>query len=309
MYRTNYEAELEYWLQGESENEWEEYLNGEFEGIFSRLAKKARDLALAGKLWLEQQNGPQGKTREEIRDRDRQVQTVTSRPSNPQSPFRQQANEFEWEMEREFSSINQENSEILMEYLAHAATKSNNEVEAAAFIGALLPLAARMVPQANLTLIRNSPDLVRGLTVVNRILRSSPATRSLVRTIPAIVRRTAGSINQQLAEGRKVTPQTAVRSLEHQAYKLLSNPQQLRHALHRSDAMLEDYSNFYSNPEMEDEWELRKSKKKASQGKKSTKSDCWSIYWRCVDGASKKGDIDKCDECRRQCERFGTWPC
>lgn len=308
MHRTNYEAELEDWLQGESENEWEEYLNGEFEGLFSRLAKTARDLALAGKVWWETRNGPQGKTQGQSRIENPQPQTPPSRPSKPQSPFRQQA-EFEWEMEGEFSSRNQENSEILMEYLAHAATKSNNEAEAAAFIGALLPLAARMVPQANPTLIRNSPDLVRGLTVVNRILRSSPATRQLVRTIPAIVRRTAGSINQQLAEGRKVTPQTAVRSLEHQAYKLLSNPQQLRHVLHRSDAMLEDYSNFYSNPEMEDEWELRKSKKKASQAKKSTKADCWSIYWRCVDSASKKGDIDKCDECRRQCERFGTWPC
>jgi hypothetical protein len=152
----------------------------------------------------------------------------------PQSEFEE---EFEWEMEGELNPIRRVYPDALMEHLAHRATAAESEAEAEAFIGALVPLAARLLPRVAPTIMRAAPGLIRGVAGVTRTLRRSPTTRPLVRTIPTIVRRTAANIAQQTARGQPVTPQTAVRTLARQTAQVLTSPQQSVQAYQRARAL------------------------------------------------------------------------
>jgi hypothetical protein len=146
--------------------------------------------------------------------------------------------ETEWEFESEFESelnpIRRVYPDALMEHLGHAAAEAESEAEAEAFIGALVPLAARLIPRVAPTIMRAAPTLIRGVSRATRILRSNPATRPLVRAIPTVVRRTAADIARQTARGRTVTPTTAARTLARQAARILCNPRQVRRAVQRS---------------------------------------------------------------------------
>src|SRR5262249_51602337 len=77
--------------------------------------------------------------------------------------------------------------DAMMEHLGHAAAETHSEAEAQALAGAMVPLAARIVPRAAPAIMRAAPGLVCGLTGVVNTLRRNPATRPLVRTVPAIV--------------------------------------------------------------------------------------------------------------------------
>src|SRR5262245_58857495 len=96
--------------------------------------------------------------------------------------------ELEWESEAELNPIRRVYPDALMEHLGHAAAEAESEAEAEAFIGALIPLAARLLPRVAPAIMRAAPGLIRGAAGVARTLRRSPATRPLVRTIPTIVR-------------------------------------------------------------------------------------------------------------------------
>jgi hypothetical protein len=152
----------------------------------------------------------------------------------PQSEFEE---EFEWELDGELSPIRRVYPDALMEHLAHCATAAESEAEAEAFLGALIPLAARLIPRVAPTIMRAAPGLIRGVAGVSRTLRRSPTTRPLVRTIPTIVRRTAANIAQQTAQGQPVTPQTAVRTLARQTAQVLSSPQQSVQVYQRARAL------------------------------------------------------------------------
>lgn len=145
--------------------------------------------------------------------------------------------EFEGELEWEVNPIRRIYPDALMEHLGHAAAEAESEAEAEAFLGALIPLAARLVPQVAPAIMRAAPNLIRGVSGVARTLRSSPTTRPLVRTLPTVVRRTAATISRQAAQGRPVTPATAVRSLANQTVRVISNPQRCVHAYRRSQAL------------------------------------------------------------------------
>jgi len=136
--------------------------------------------------------------------------------------------------EAEISPIRRIYPDAMMEHLGHAATETQSEAEAQALAGAMVPLVARIVPQAAPAIMRAAPGLVCGLTGVVNTLRRSPATRPLVRTVPAIVRNTAASIAQQASRGVSVTPQAAVRTLARQTVRVLANPQQAARAFKRS---------------------------------------------------------------------------
>jgi hypothetical protein len=129
----------------------------------------------------------------------------------------------------------------LMEHLGHAAAEAENEAEAEAFIGALIPVAARALPRATPAILRAAPQLARGVTQVARTLRANPATRPLVRTLPTIVRQTATNLAQQAAQGRPVTPRSAVRTLAQQTARVISSPQQSARAYQRSRALDRQY--------------------------------------------------------------------
>lgn len=145
--------------------------------------------------------------------------------------------EGEWEWEAEINPIRRAYPDPLMEHLGHAASATASEAEAEAFIGALVPLAARLIPQAAPVIARAAPQLIRGLAGVTRTLRSTPQTRPLVRALPTVVQRTARTIGRQAAAGRPVPPQAAVRTLARQAARTLSSPQQCVGAYQRSRAL------------------------------------------------------------------------
>jgi hypothetical protein len=152
----------------------------------------------------------------------------------PQSEFE---GEFEWEMEGELSPLRRVYPDALMEHLGHAAAEAETEAEAEAFLGALIPLAARLIPQVAPTIMRAAPGLIRGVSGVAQTLLRSPTTRPLVRAVPTIVSRTAANIAQQVAQGQPVSPQTAVRTLARQTARVLSSPQQCVQAYQRSRAL------------------------------------------------------------------------
>ncbi len=149
----------------------------------------------------------------------------------------QQEYEGEWEFEGEINPLRRVYPDALMEHLAHAATETESEEEAEAFIGALIPMAARLLPRAASAVMRVAPQLVRGAANVTRVLRSNPATRQLVRTVPTIVRRTASSIAQQTAQGRPVTPARAAQTLARQTARVIGSPQRCAQAIQRSRAL------------------------------------------------------------------------
>ncbi len=152
-------------------------------------------------------------------------------------PQREDEGELEWEYEAEMNPLRRVYPDVLMEHLGHAAAEAESEAEAEAFIGALIPLAARLLPRVAPAIMRAAPGLIRGAARAARVLRSSPSTRPLVRALPTVVRRTAAAIGQQAASGRPVTPRAAVRTLARQTASVVGNPQQCARAMQRSQAL------------------------------------------------------------------------
>src|SRR5580704_15959846 len=112
----------------------------------------------------------------------------------------------------------------LMAHLSTRAAQTSSEAEAEAFLGALVPIASKLVPRAAGVLARNGPVLIRGTTVLGRRLRRSPATRRFVMAMPVILQRTAQSLADQAASGRPVTADVAVSTLARIAGRVLRTP-------------------------------------------------------------------------------------
>lgn len=176
------------------------------------------------------------------------TETRNRKPSGGQGEF--------GELEAEIDRVRGRDAE-LMEYLGRAATETESEAEAAAFIGALIPIADRIISSTKPVLTRNSPALMRGLVAATQALRRHPETRPLVRTIPTIVRRTAASMNQQLQQGMPANQKTALQSLARQTQALLSSPQQSIQTLKRSQAAVRHYSNLPANSEYDRAREMK----------------------------------------------------
>jgi hypothetical protein len=153
-------------------------------------------------------------------------------PLVPQSEY-----ELEFEWEGEISPVRKWYADAMLEHLGHAVAEAESEMEAEALVGAMIPLAARVVPGAARVLARSAPGLICGAVGAARKLRQTPATRPLVRLIPAIVRRTAASLVQQAGHGMPVKPQQAVRTLARQTAQVLSSPQQAAQAFRHSQRL------------------------------------------------------------------------
>jgi hypothetical protein len=155
--------------------------------------------------------------------------------------------EFEFESEDEISPIRKIYSDAMMEHLGELAFEAESEDEAAEhflpLIGmaaskllpiaakAIAPLARKALPKIVRAVTRATPKLTRGIGRVAKTLHRNPQTRHLLKTVPAIARRTVGSIARQAAHGRRITPRTAVKTLASQARHVLAHPQHRRHAL------------------------------------------------------------------------------
>jgi hypothetical protein len=119
----------------------------------------------------------------------------------------------------------------LMAHLSTTAAQTSSEAEAEAFLGALVPIAAKLIPRAAGVLARNAPSLIRGTSALGRRLRRSPATRRYVTAMPVILQRTAQSLADQAASGRPVTPDVAVSTLTRIAGRMLRTPPERNRAV------------------------------------------------------------------------------
>jgi hypothetical protein len=101
----------------------------------------------------------------------------------------------------------------LMAHLANRAALTESESEAEAFIGALIPMAARLIPRAARLISGNAPALVKGATRIVRRLRRDPATRRLVNGFPVVLQRTAQSLADQAAAGKPIDSDAVIQTL------------------------------------------------------------------------------------------------
>jgi hypothetical protein len=126
----------------------------------------------------------------------------------------------------------------LMEVLAAQAAEADSEEEADAFIGALLPIATSLIPKLAPVAAKVGqkvlPQLVSGAKNLVGTLWKSPATRQLLHTVPTIARGTAASIAKQVAAGKPLTPDLAVRTFAGQTARMLQNPKRSAAVVKRS---------------------------------------------------------------------------
>ncbi|TWP51832.1 hypothetical protein FKR81_13345 [Lentzea tibetensis] len=97
--------------------------------------------------------------------------------------------------------------------MAHFATQAANaesEAEAEAFLGALIPLAAKVLPKAMPVIRKFGPQLIKGVAKVGRQLWNRPETRQLVKAVPSAVLKTAGDLAGQWADGKDISARRAI---------------------------------------------------------------------------------------------------
>jgi hypothetical protein len=231
-YETEWEDELE--IEGEWEGE------DESEQFFGRLASLARRAARSPALRRIGLSAARSALRG-LSGAGGRIAGATGRRLGAQAanvlggylPQSEIEGEFEgeWETEIEgedemFANAGQAaQTAALMAHLGQAAAEAESEDESEAFLGALIPLAARLVPRVAPAIMRASPQLIRGISNVGRTLLNNPTTRPLIRALPTVARNTAASLARQVASGRQITPQTAVRTLARQTANVLGNPQ------------------------------------------------------------------------------------
>ena len=245
-----YEFESEWETEFESEAEWEgEDESEEFFGSLVRLARRAASSPALRRLGLRAaRSALSGLSDVGGRIGGTQGRQLGGQAANvlggmlPQSEFE---DEFESEFEMEYEGEGElyagpgqsAQASSLMAHLGHAAAEAESEDESEAFLGALIPLAARLVPQVAPAIMRATPQLVRGISNVGRTLLNNPTTRPLIRTLPTVARNTAASLARQVAAGRPITPQTAVRTLARQTANVLGNPQRAASAYRQARSL------------------------------------------------------------------------
>jgi hypothetical protein len=253
-----WEAEYEGECEGECEGELEWELEGEAETeqFFRRIVGLARRAAASPALrqvglraargalsGLGGVGGALGSALGGTRGASlgRALGSTVGRQVSSWLPQREWEGEWEGEEELEFEAevnpIRRVYPDALMEHLGHAAANAESEAEAEAFLGALVPLAARLIPRVAPAVMRVAPNLIRGVANAARTLRANPATRPLVRTLPTVVRRTTASLARQAAQGRSVTPRRAVQTLARQTAQVVGNPRQCAQAFRRSQVL------------------------------------------------------------------------
>jgi hypothetical protein len=211
-------------IEGELESEWEDELESEWEDE-DESEWEDEDEAFLGALGgiARTVGSLLGEGEEEYEDEDE---------AEFEFEFEAEAEaEAEWEDEAEgfanpVSRIYRDAE--LMAHLGTRAAETESEEEAEAFIGALVPIAARLIPRAASLVARNAPALIRGATRISRQLRRNPRTRRLVQAMPVILQRTAQSLADQAANGTDIDPSTALDTLGTITQNVLSGGQRRR---------------------------------------------------------------------------------
>ena len=112
--------------------------------------------------------------------------------------------------------------EAIAEIMAEAASHEQNEAQAEAMMGAAVVTV--LSPRDRRALRRLLPHLVRGASVLTRILRRRRATRPAVRAVPTIMRRTVVHLKRQAAAGQPVTRRAAGRAAAIEVRRVLGSP-------------------------------------------------------------------------------------
>jgi len=169
--------------------------------------------------------------------------------------------EHEEELEHEISPIRKIYPDAMMEHLGELAAEAETEDEAAEhflpLIGmaaskllpvvakAAAPLARKLLPKVARAVTKAAPRLTKGVGQIARTLHRNPTTRHLLKTVPAIARRTVGSIAHQVARGRPITARGAIRTLARQTERVLGHPHRRRHALRQHNRMERRFHRAY----------------------------------------------------------------
>jgi hypothetical protein len=119
----------------------------------------------------------------------------------------------------------------LMAHLGRQASMAESEEEAEAFLGALVPLAARLIPRAAPLVRQMAPALIRGAARLGRHLRQNPTTRSLVEAVPVILQRTAQSLADQVQSGTPLSTDMVFRTLGRSTQRVIGKPASARRAI------------------------------------------------------------------------------
>jgi hypothetical protein len=239
-----YEFETEH----EAHPEFEHELAGEFEEESEEESEHEHEAGLEGEGWLGAIGNVVGSLlgEEELESEH------------------EHEHEFEEEQEHELGELNPIRKiypDAMMEHLGELAAEAETEEEAAEhflpLIGmaaskllpviakAAAPLARKLLPKVARVVARATPRLTRGVGQIARTLHRTPQTRHLLKTVPAIARRTVGSLAHQAARGRVVTPRTAVRTLARQARTILGSPQRRLRTLRRHNHMERRFHRAY----------------------------------------------------------------
>jgi hypothetical protein len=122
--------------------------------------------------------------------------------------------------------------EALAEEIAGAAADAESDTDAEGLAGGV---TIHILSHAPMSVQRMSPVLVRRSARLARLFRQSPRSRPLVKTLPAINRRTVATLSRKAAKGKPVTPRTAARTMARQAMRTLNSPKRTASAIVRND--------------------------------------------------------------------------
>jgi hypothetical protein len=142
--------------------------------------------------------------------------------------------EFEQEQELGEHEVSNElgEHELMAEAMATYAAQASQELEAEALTGAATTLT--LSPADRRALRRLVPHLVRGASVLTRVLRMSRTTRPWVRIVPTVVRRTARTLRRNAALGQPITRAAAANMMARQTRRVLTSPRYCAAALRRN---------------------------------------------------------------------------
>ncbi|HVJ83648.1 MAG TPA: hypothetical protein VNC50_21455 [Planctomycetia bacterium] len=229
------EMEFEDELEGELEGEWEDELEGEMEDegeeFFRRIGRFARGAARGiGRVVRTAAPLLRGVARVALPAIGTAVGgpmgAMLGRAASQALGEAEMEDELEGEMEDELEGETEDEAEML----AAAGATAASEYEAEALVGAATSAVALSRADRQ-TLRRVMPHLVRGVSILTRVLRRRRATRPIVRTVPTIVRRTVRNLSRRAQSGRPVTRQAAARALVGQTARVLTRPRACAAAL------------------------------------------------------------------------------
>lgn len=157
--------------------------------------------------------------------------------------------EAEWEspayFHQSFTMAEAVPAALMMEHLGHGAAEAESDGEAFAFLAPLLPMAmkalpviakgaAKFLPKIASTVMKVAPKVMKGVQGAAKALRTNPVTKPLVRALPNVVRQTTADIARQVAAGRPVTAQSAVRAFAKNTANVLGDPRRVVRAVNAS---------------------------------------------------------------------------